>query len=274
MSSQKLIFTFLIIASIVGLSLIFIRRFSQASCPQDDVRICSFIQTNREITKEEMNGSYIVNQDDAELSISWQKKEKLSSVQINKSENEILNTIIDPRYVYIKDESDNKWWREQRNTVLNALNELPFNPELFFTSFESIIKEPSTQYMYIEDRECGDEQCHRYKVTYPEQTEKDQMFIYFSTTDFKLRSVFLVEDKTTEELDITYSTNPIAVPQNIKIVSSGRNIFTEYIELRDKEEVKDYEYLRQFQQERMESEGSSTIPYREEVASDESSIAL
>lgn len=275
MSSQKVIFIFLISASVIGLTFIFVRRFSEASCPQNDTRICQFLQKNKNISTQEMKGSYLSNQEDkTELVVQWQKKDELSSIQIQKDEEEILHTIVTSQYVFLKDYVDNKWWREQKNTVENSLIELPFNPELFFASIQELIRNNNTTYTFIEDISCGDEVCHRYQVIYPEQSEGEQLFIFFSTADFKLKSIFTVGNQGTGKLDIIYEELNIVEPTDIKIVSSGRNIFTEYIELRNKEVPKDFEYLREFQQQRLESEGSSTIPYVEEIATEESELSL
>lgn len=217
-----------------------------------------------------MGGTYTSNQtDDVSLQIEWQKSADVSTIKIDRNENEILDAIIGPRYVYIKDYADNKWWREQKNIVENSLVELPFNPELFFTKLQTMLNNEETAYTYIEDIACGDEQCHRYQVTSANQKEGEQLFVFFSTTDFKLRSIFMVEDTSTGELNVVHKEVSIIEPENIKIVSSGRNIFAEYIELKDKEEQKNFEYLQQFQQQRLESEGTGTIPYVEDEATEE-----
>ncbi len=274
MSSQKLVYFFLISASIVGLIVLTVRRISQASCQYDDAKVCSFVQKNQKLNEQNMKGQYKINQEGETLTINWEKEDEKSSIKIHKSNEEILHTILASRYVYIKDFADNKWWREQKNTVANALLELPFNPENYFVELTTIIQDKENVYSFIEETICGDEQCYRYRITNTKQLENEQFFVFFSTKDFKLRSVFKVKDEVSEQMDINYDKTVIQEPEEIKIVSSGRNIFLEYTELRDKEEPKNYEYLQQFQQQRLESEENSTIPYVEEIATGESTLSF
>lgn len=74
MSSQKLVYTFLIIASILGLSFIFVRRFSEARCPQNDTNLCAFLRKNKTIAGEDLQGTYEYVKEDLEMQIDWVKK--------------------------------------------------------------------------------------------------------------------------------------------------------------------------------------------------------
>ncbi len=264
MSSQKLAFYLLILASIVGLSVIFVRRYTQASCPQDDRRICSFIHKSKRNNVVNATGTYLhINPDNQELHINWVQNGKLRSMQISKQEEPILESIFAERYVYVKDTKDDQWWREERYRVGNSLQELPFNPEAFFSDLSTLLTDERTVYTYVNEVNCMDEQCYRYQVLHPDMEEEEQLFVLFSQTTAQLRSVLRVKDDERGELEISYETKTITEPEKVKVVPAGKNIFLEYVELKDQEEEKDFEYLKQFQQERLESEGAEVIEYVE-----------
>lgn len=275
MSSQKLVYFFLITASVIGLIILTVRRISQASCQYDDVYVCTFIRENRDLSQQNLEGiSTIDFKNDGELDIKWEKTKEISTLQISKNNEEILHAILSNRYVYIKDYADNKWWREQKNTVANAIVELPFNPEVYIPEIVAKITKESNQFTYIEESACGEEVCYRYQIVNTELNDEEQLFVFFSKDNFKLKSVFEVTADSTKKINIGYSDVTIQEPEEIKIVSSGRNIFLEYTELKDKDEPKNFEYLQQFQKQRMQSEGNSTIPYVDETATDESTLSL
>lgn len=274
MSSQKLVI-FLIIASLLGLSFIFINRILNGSCNIEDKKVCSFLQSNKKIDTTNMKGQFISKQNQAqnsELDVNWEKGQNNSHISINKQKDEILQAILSDKYVYIKDYSDGKWWREQKDVVSNSISELPFNPELYFTKLMEQLNKEDNTYTFVEETSCGQDSCYRYQVTNPTQAEKDQLFIFFDTRDYKLKSVFQVSDISTGELHVTYEDIQISEPTDYKIVSSGRNIFMEYLDLKEKEKPKNFEYLKQFQQQRIQSEGTSTIPYKELESSSEAVI--
>ncbi len=273
MSAQKLAYIFLIAASIVGLSVIFIKRFSEASCPQNDRNLCSFIKKNKDISKAEIEGTYTYVAEDKALQIDWSKKGDMSTLQINKGKDSILDAIFATRYLYIKDNSDGKWWREEKSKVENTLSELPLYPELFFPKLESLLNDDRTTFTALKDVPCGDSLCLRYKVINPDQKEKDQVFIAFSKEDFKLRSVMLIQAQDRGDMTISYDPVSISEPEDVKIVSAGKNIFLEYMDQRDTKEEKTFDYVEQFQKERLKSEGSTSIEYVENTPTPEPSIS-
>lgn len=271
MPSQKQIFTFLLIASAIGLLIITVRRISDASCVYTDTIVCQFLRANKKIAEKNMQGTFEINAE-VPLEVNWSKEKNMSVIRVQKEEEEILYTIIAPRYVYIKDYADNKWWREQKNTVENALSELPFNPELYFNNLQNLLTKENNIYRFVEETTCDEIECYRYQVTYPEQPDGEQLFIFFSKDSYTLISVFKAFESGTQTLSITYAHESVTEPTDIKVVSSGRNIFMEYTQLRDTKKTKNFEYLQQFQEDRMSAEGTTTIPYIENRATEESEI--
>ncbi|HRN69951.1 MAG TPA: hypothetical protein PLS49_02090 [Candidatus Woesebacteria bacterium] len=271
MPSQKHIYILLFVASIIGLAIITVRRVSDSSCIYTDKIICNFLKRNKNLVEQKMQGSYELYQEDL-LKVTWRNNKNISEIQVYKDDEEMLHTIIASRYVYIQDYADNQWWREQKNTITNTLGGLPFNPEIYFPHLETILTDDRNNYRFIEETACGKEECYRYQVINPEQTPEEQLFVFFSKNNFKLQSIFEVQQEQTGRLHINYENTPIVEPAKTKIVSSGRNIFLEYIELQDKPKPKNFEYLQQFQQDRISAEGESTIPYVENMATEESTL--
>ncbi len=275
MSSQKLVYFFLIFASFIGLIILTVRRISEASCQYDDVRVCSFIKENKQLVTRDVKGHSLIDfKTDETLDIKWQKTSDNNVIQVTKNSEEILHTILTERYVYIKDYADSKWWREQRNTVANAILELPFNPEQYVSEISTKVEQEDNQFTFIEETSCGNEQCFRYQISNSEFTNEEQLFVFFSKDNYKLKSTFEVNADATRKVEIEYEDITIEEPKDIKIVSSGRNIFLEYTELRKKNETKNFEYLQQFQKQRMQSEGDTTIPYIDKTATEESTLSF
>jgi hypothetical protein len=264
MSSQKGIIIFLILSSLIGLSFIFIRKASQAACPSEDQRVCAFVRKNNKISEKTMKGSYeqVSEEEENNLQVNWEKGESINRIKVKKNGNELLDVITSERYLFIKDYSDNLWWRQEKARMLNSIEELPFIPEMYFVKLNEIIKDERTTYKFIQEASCGSKTCYRYQVIYPELKEEDQLFIFFEKEGELLNSIFIADERGTGEIKISYADVTTVEPEKVKIAPDSRNLFLDYLDKKKQQEDKNYEYLKQFEQQRKEAEQSVSTNFK------------
>lgn len=247
---------FLIIASLIGIAVLFIRKAVISSCSQTDPQVCRFLNNYKYMSKNAMKGMYMVKNENDESSrtISWEKYAGKRAVSVVQEEESILDVIILKDYIYLKDYSDNIWWKQKISDTPFSESYLPFDPYLFFTEFDSILFDPGTVFTRIGEITCGDTKCIRYKIISPNLSKDLQRFIYV-TSDSSISTILDVNSASSHEIKLSSSSNLISEPRTTKIPAADTNIFLDYLTKRQQEKEKKLEYLKQFQTEREKAEG-------------------
>lgn len=245
----------LIIASLIGIVILFVRKAVMFSCMQTDQTICRFLENYKNMSERPMQGMYTVtNQnDDSTYTITWQKHKDSRLISATQEGKPILEAVILKESVYLKDYSDNKWWKQSVSDTTFNESYLPFDPYRYFIELDPILFDPQTNYTVIGETKCSDKNCLRYQVTSPKQSKDLQRFIYV-TSDNELYIVVDVDSSSSHETKMAASNESIYEPKEIKVPSKDQNIFLDYLSQQEKERQKQLEYLKEFQSQREKAE--------------------
>lgn len=253
---QLSVIVLLIIASLIGLSVLFVRKAFMFSCAQTDPAVCKFLENYSHMSKRPMEGLYtVMNQNDESTNIIfWQKDNNNRAISAIQEGETILEAVISEDYLYLKDYTDNKWWKQKITNTPLSESYLPFDPYRYFIELEPILFDPQTIYTFIGKAKCGDADCIRYKVTSPKSSKDLQRFIYV-TSDNQISIVVDANTSSSHEIKMSFSNKLISEPQETKIATEDTNIFLDYVTRREKEREKKLEYLKEFQSVREKVEG-------------------
>ena len=256
----------LIIASLIGIAVLFVRKTVSFECDQTDPQVCRFLDNYKKMSKR-MQGMYTVQStnDESTQAITWQLDNENRSITATQKEETILEAVIMKEYVYLKDYTDNKWWKQKIADSQLIESSLPFDPYNYFKELELILLNPQTTYTLIGDVKCGNKNCIRYQISTQQQSEDLQRFIYITTPDFKPYIVIDANSSSSHEIKMANSDKYISEPEMTKIPQPDKNIFLDYLSRREKEREKKLDYLKQFQTEREKAEG---IPIDEQIIKD------
>jgi hypothetical protein len=257
---QFSLIVFLIIASLIGIAVLFIRKAVVSSCSQSDPQVCRFLNNYRSMSRQSIKGMYTIQKDNDESThtISWKKDAERRAISVVQDEESILETVILTDYIYLKDYSDNSWWKQKISDTPTNESYLPFDPYNFFKEFDSIVFDAQTTFTRIGEIGCGEEKCIRYKVSSPNQSKDLQRFIYV-TSDFNISTILDADNTSSHEIKVSPSTELIVEPETTKIPPVDKNIFLDYLIKRQEEKEKKFEYVKQFQTEREKAEGVPVI---------------
>lgn len=126
---------------------------------------------------------------------------------------------------YIKDFSDNKWWKQkseptaEEDQIEEQIEEYKIDPAEEQTQFAQM------QYKNLGEEACGELMCHKYEETDPVMTDGGTRIFWFDTKEYLLRK----EESGYGEFSSTsiYSYDDISVdePSPTKDVPEGRSIY-------------------------------------------------
>lgn len=267
---QLSVIVLLLIASIIGIVILFVRNAMVTPCNQSDKQICSFLGNYKNMGRQPMEGVYTVtNQNDESIyTVSWIKDKESRSISAMQEEEAILDAVILKEYLYLKDYSDNKWWKQNISDAPENQSYLPFDPYQYFAELDPVLFDWQTTYTRIGEIICGSNKCIRYQVGSAKQSEDLQRFIYINSDNFQLYGIVDANSSSAHEVTLTASEKSIYEPKETKIPPKDKNIFLDYLVRREREREKQLEYLKEFQSQREKAEElQSDLPkYVEESA--------
>ncbi len=253
---QTGIIVVLIIASLIGIGVLAFRKMVFFSCQIEDKQVCTFLRNYKNISNTPLHGTYTFtnNEDDSTYSVSWQKHKEKRIISVVQEEKQILDAIITNGFLYLKDYSDDLWWKQKVSDSPLYLSYIPFDPYSYFYELDPILMDSETAFTRIGEITCEDKTCIRYRVESPKQSKDLQRFIYVTSSDMQLYSVVDADTSSLHEIKIKGGSQWIYEPTKVKIPAADQNIFLDYITRRDQEREKQLEYLKEFQDERRKAE--------------------
>lgn len=126
---------------------------------------------------------------------------------------------------YIKDFTDNKWWKQVAKIEANETEKAPFEvPDINEIKEEFTKKQGAFEYKQLGTESCDNLTCYKYQETSSGREEGVRTF-WFDNQDFLLRK----EENTFGEFISTnvysYNNIDISVPSPIKEVPTGKSIY-------------------------------------------------
>lgn len=249
----------LVIISLIGIISIFLSRYKLLQgCRYADERICRFIQTFNRNPGTFASGSYVQTSKFGKYSGTWKIDQNIEQFTLYKGDSEVMNFIIDDSYMYLKDYKDGKWWQQKIEDSKLFETQIPFDPKVFFSTIKTDLSSEQTEFMFIQSLSCGIKQCHRFQMKNPKIS--GQKFLYITADSQELNRAVVASDQIAQEIVVTsYEKQAIKLPEEVKEATVKQNLFLEWIS-EQKEEDKNYDYLKEFQEQRQnyESQGSSS----------------
>jgi hypothetical protein len=148
-------------------------------------------------------------------SFSYRMKEE-------EADKELSHVIMLGDTTYIKDLSDNKWWK-QTKIPDEEVEDLAATPD---DIKEEFMTEDPTLYKSLGTEACGNLTCHKY-----EQTFKDSpgaRTFWFDTKKFLIRKEESAYGEFSSSIEYSYDGISISAPSPTKDVPEGKNIYEYY----------------------------------------------
>lgn len=168
---------------------------------------------------------------------------------------------------YIKDFTDNKWWKQKSeptaedDQVASQIEEYTIDPEEEQTQYAQM------QYKNLGEETCGDLTCHKYEETDPNTSDSGIRTFWFDTEDYLLRKEVAEYGEFSSTNLYSYDDISVDEPSPTKDVPEGRSIY-EYMggvaQSGDTQGVPSQEEIDAMMKQYQES-GEITLPSSEEM---------
>lgn len=126
---------------------------------------------------------------------------------------------------YIKDFTDNKWWKqttqpgELDDSVESQIEEYQTDPVEDQQEFQGM------QYKNLGEEPCGNLTCHKYEETNPVMTDGGTRTFWFDTKDYLMRKEEAGYGEFSSSSEYSYDNISVEAPSPTKDVPEGRNIY-------------------------------------------------
>ena len=273
--SKRLILSVFIATILVGVILITFRvvKMTSVFCKYSDPYLCSFVSNVSAGNLKKLQGDYIESHQNiqvyqAEWKLSGNDQEMLYKDDVS----EQMHVIMVDDKVYLKDYADGRWWEQPIDKMQEYETKLPFEPSVFIGNLKSSI-ENSNLYIIQEDV-CGADNCRKYALNL-QDNEMKRIFIFLSEQDRSLKKVQVQKENLIQELRIHNVKPQIEKPtHDIKIAKAGENIFVENFLQRTQQSKKTPDYVKEFEQIRLQEEDGQSIDLPEYAVEQASSSAF
>ncbi len=252
------VFTAGLVAS-VGFATVSVVRDHSLVCMYDDPVVCSFLSDVRKGRLSKLQGTYMEQHKGEEVyTVTWKRADKDQDILYKDDIEEQLHIVFVDDWVYLKDYSDGRWWEQSRDMMEQYETQLPFEPAVFISNLESYFVNDRNRIYFIQDDICGLDACRKYALTIKDAADKKILF-YLSEKHGLLQKVQIDTGDLAQEITFNYEDPQIAKPdRNVKQAQKGENIFLENFIERSTTVKNTPDYIREFEQHRIESEGTDT----------------
>ncbi|OGK19099.1 hypothetical protein A3B50_03465 [Candidatus Roizmanbacteria bacterium RIFCSPLOWO2_01_FULL_40_42] len=199
-------------------------------CKYNDPDLCKYF--NRTLSGDYFKGSMTMK------GIAKDKSGKVLSETLVESEGEnshvlvsldgkeMTNTITIGKTVYVKDQSDGKWWKqtpEDEEKPETEKMERSFDPKELAKEFKE--EADKTTFKKIGKEACGDMTCFKYQMINPAFADVTE-YLYFDDREYILRKMVTVaKDGMISESTFEFGKASIKEPSPTKDVPEGQNIY-------------------------------------------------
>lgn len=121
---------------------------------------------------------------------------------------------------YVKDYSDNKWWKQVAKPEKNLENNAPEKPE---DLKDELLKENPLLYKQIGQEACGSLTCYKYEQTFKDSPGKRTF--WFDTKYYLLRKETSGYGEFSVDANYSYDNISILAPSPTKDVPEGKSVY-------------------------------------------------
>lgn len=271
--SKRLILSVFVVFIVGGVIFITVNVVKTQSffCKYDDPYLCAFISTIAGGKLNKLEGQYVESHQNiqvyrADWKLSGDNQEMLYKDDVS----EQMHVLVVNDTVYLKDYSDGRWWEQPIETMEEYETQLPFEPSVFIANLRTYFEGEKNNIYFIKEDVCGADTCRKYALALQDNDMK-KIFFYLSEKDKSLKKVEVQKEELNQELNILGNDPKIEKPtHDVKIAKAGENIFVENFLQRSRQSKKTPDYVREFEQMRIQEEDTVPIDlpeYSNETAS-------
>ncbi len=258
--SKRLILSAFIAFIFAGVVFISIRvaKTNSVFCKYSDPYLCSFVSSVSGGSLKKLQGDYTESHQNiqvyqAEWKLSGDDQEMLYKDDVS----EQMHVIMVDDKVYLKDYADGRWWEQPMEKMQEYETQLPFEPAVFIGNLKSSIE--NNNLYFIQEDVCGADNCRKYALNI-QDNEMKRLFIFLSEKDRSLKRVQVQKEDLVQELRIHNEKPQIEKPKHdVKIAKAGENIFVENFLQRTQQSKKIPDYVKEFEQIRLQEEDINPI---------------
>jgi len=233
-------------------------------CRSQDRVFCTFVKQVGDGSGLEIEGTISQTRNShSALSLSWKLEKESEELVSDAASQNNLHIIRTPETVYLYDQSDKHWWEQSRKDADRYETKLPFAPKSFFTQLRTTVQTGEDPQFVGETTRYGSA-CRAYTL----ESETPTTICLNSKTSRVDHIEIGVGDEMTVIVVKSLQT-PIKIPERgLKEAPRNLNIFAQVLQTGTNVVEDTPEYVRMFQQTRIQSETSGAVrdapDYKEE----------
>lgn len=239
----------IIVLAVATTSLLMIKLIkNNEKCSYQDKIICKFFSKSKNHFQNDFSAILISQADDKEIKEIWRKQDNVQELLQYSDKKEIFDILFTEKELYVKDITDNHWWKQtvpQKNSIEKQLPEHLNIAQKIQTQWQQFyLIAQKLNYKQIGKEPCLEEVCYKYQIIRSEVSDMTELL--FINPDFSLHKVrHEYPDGTTKELLYEKIKDYPKAPEKIKTTVPSQNIFAHIQPIR--EEKKDLDYLKDFE---------------------------
>lgn len=252
----KILILFILIATPIFYFLI--RILYANRCAIHDSRICGLVNQLKSVDKMKMHGIY--EQHHGELlthKIVWAIDQNQQEIIQKKDDQNTMHAIFSKDFVFLKDNLDQKWWKQKISDLKKYDIKLPFIPIVFFNNLLEEIQNADNVVSDKNDEACGIMRCNVLSLT---KKNGDVAYIYLSQKTKKIEKIRIIEGSLERVIRISSTSYTFTIPKyQIKTISKNRNIFFENLIGQPQKKETKPKYVIDFEKEKSQNEATPSI---------------
>lgn len=222
-------------------------------CQEDDVRICTLLKQLEINSSPQHHGTYAeIHKTIPLFTIDWAIDKSSQEILKKEASDETMHLIIADDTVFLKDYSDNYWWKQSAQVVEKFDIKLPFDPTTFFNNLAKDIQDPQTSLSYTRQDVCGAKTCYVMSMKKENMQTTD---FYIDEVNDQIQQIIISASDIEQKIIFEYEDFQIEIPNsNVKTASANQNIFFENFLQQSSMQKQKPEYIQEFEKTQLELE--------------------
>jgi len=222
-------------------------------CQEDDVRICTLLKQLEINSYTQHQGTYAeIHKTIPLFTIDWAIDKSSQEILKKEASDETMHLIIADDTIFLKDYSDNYWWKQSAQVVETFDIKLPFDPTTFFNNLVKDIQDPQTSLSYTHQDVCGAKTC--YVMSMKKENMQTTDFYIDEVTD-QIQQIIISASDIEQKIIFEYEDFQIEIPNaNVKNATANQNIFFENFLQQSSMQKQKPEYIQEFEKTQLELE--------------------
>lgn len=215
-----------ILLIIVASYFITTNRNGSVFCSYTDPLLCDFLSNVTSETLIETAGTYEEFFENKKISaVSWSLQKDGFEIVHKDPQEEQMHFIKKNDSIYLKDYTDNKWWKQSTKDSASFDYKLPFDPSLFQKNIISYVNNKDLKIEYRGEDICLGEECSVYEFI-NNSGQASGTKLYISKDSSRIRRVIFEVDGVVQDINIFIKNAQFEAPKdNLKTADKSTNIF-------------------------------------------------